>query len=136
MAIVVFDKIKVDTLLKSRRGEVGRFLIGKATEIATGAKAQVGVRTGALKKSIGINHERTAAGQKVLVGSNLSYAYMHHQGTRPRVIVARPGKVLRFSSRGGVVYTESVRHPGTRANRYLTDNLRRVMGRGTVILSA
>ena len=133
MAVVIFDKIEVDTLLKSRRGVVGRYLIGKGNEIAAAAKAQVGVRTGALKKSINVKHERTAAGQRVLVGSSLSYAYMHHEGTRPRVIVSSPGKMLKFTSKGGVVYAHRVRHPGTRANRYLTDNLRRAMGRGIMI---
>jgi len=129
MVVVVIDKIEIDTLLKSRRGAVGRFLIAKGNEISAAAKVQVGVRTGALKKSINVTHERTAAGQKVLVGSSLSYAYMHHEGTRPRVIVASPGKMLKFSSKGGTVYAHRVRHPGTKPNKYLTGNMRRILGR-------
>ena len=32
-------------------------------------------------------------------------------------------EVLRFSSRGRIVYTRVVRHPGTKPNKYLADNL-------------
>ena len=28
-----------------------------------------------------------------------------------------------FASKGNVIYTTSVNHPGTKPNRYLTDNL-------------
>jgi hypothetical protein len=52
---------------------------------------------------------------------------MHHQGTRPHIIVPRRAQTLRFYSRGRIVYSKLVHHPGTKPNRYLTDNLRRVI---------
>lgn len=39
--------------------------------------------------------------------------------TRPHVITARPGGVLRFRVGGRVVYARQVRHPGTAAQPFL-----------------
>lgn len=121
--IVVWDYAELDYLLKNRAGAVGRDLERRAMKVMWAAKAQAGLRTGALRLSIHMNHERTPIGQKFLIGSPLSYALMHHEGTKPHVIVAKPPKMLKFVSKGKVVYTDIVLHPGTRPNRYLTDNL-------------
>lgn len=121
--IVIWDYAELDYVLKQRGGPVGRDLERRATKVMWAAKAQAGIRTGALKLSIHMNHERTPIGQKMLVGSPLSYALMHHEGTKPHVIVAKPPKMLRFVSKGKVVFTDIVLHPGTRPNKYLTDNL-------------
>lgn len=122
--IIVWNYPELDRLLKSSTGPVGRDLHRRGRKVATAARRQVGVRTGALKSSITVTHERTKTGQQVKVGSDLDYALMHHQGTRPHVIIARPEKMLRFTGRnGGVVYTHKVNHPGTAANKYLTDNM-------------
>lgn len=110
-------------VLKRPEGTVGRDLHRRANRVQNAARLQVGVRTGALKMSITTNHIRTARGQAVEVGSSLPYALMHHEGTRPRVIHGRNGGVLRFTSQSRVVYSRTVKHPGTRPNRYLTDNL-------------
>lgn len=121
---IVWNYPELDKLLKTSTGPVGRDLMRRGTKVATAARRQVGVRTGALKLSIAVTHGRSKTGQQVLVGSDLDYALMHHNGTRPHTILARPEKLLRFSGRnGGVVYTHRVDHPGTRANKYLTDNL-------------
>jgi hypothetical protein len=63
----------------------------------------------------------------VQVGSNLNYAYMHHEGTRAHVINAHQGRLMRFNSRGRVVYARKVINPGTRGNPYLTVPLRRTV---------
>jgi len=121
---IVWNYPALDVLLKSRGGAVGRDLERRALKVKVAAQAQVGVKTGALKASIHLEHNRTAYGQQMLVGSDLNYAYMHHEGTRPHVILPSPGKTLRFRGRGGaIVHTERVDHPGTRANRYLSNNL-------------
>lgn len=121
---IIWNYPELDRLLKSRAGPVGRDLHRRGLKVATAAKRQVGVKTGALKSSIEITHGRNPTGQQVMVGSDLDYALMHHEGTRPHVIIARPEKLLRFTGRnGGVVYTNKVNHPGTRANKYLTDNM-------------
>jgi hypothetical protein len=95
---------------------------GKAVEMA--AKRQVGVRTGALRASIHLRYGVDSGGQFVTVGSKLPYARSHHEGTRAHVIRPRKAQVLRFSNNGRVVYAHKVNHPGTKPNRYLTDNLR------------
>ena len=122
---VVFKpyKSQMDYLLKQPQGVVGRHLFKKAVMIREMARMQVGVKTGALSASISISQERTITGQSVRIGSTLSYAYMHHEGTRPHMISGQNGGMLRYTRGGRVVYSRAVMHPGTRPNRYLSDNL-------------
>jgi len=121
---VVFNKPAMDEMLKSPSGMVGRYLAERARRIVIAAKMQAGIKTGRLKNSIHMRHMRGGpAGQYLMVGSNLHYALLHHEGTKPHLIVPNRSTVLRFSSGGRVIYTHAVRHPGTRPNRYLTDNL-------------
>lgn len=126
MSYVVIRKAELDFLLNNPSGAVGRYLAKKGRIITAAAKAQVGVRTGALRASIHMRHLRDSRGQFVKIGSALNYALMHHEGTKPHVIAAKRAPVLRFVSKGRVVYAHAVMHPGTKPNRYLTDNLRLV----------
>lgn len=114
----------VDRLLNQPGGEVGKYLKVKGNEILTSARSRVGVRTGRLRASLHMRHLRDARGQYLWIGSDVSYALDHHEGTRPHMIVPKTGKTLRFVSKGRVVYAHAVRHPGTKANRYLADALR------------
>lgn len=121
---VVFNKPAMDEMLRNPSGMVGRYIAERARRVVVAAKMQAGVKTGRLKNSIHMRHMRGGpAGQYVMVGSNLHYALLHHEGTKPHLIVPNRSTVLRFSSGGRVIYTHAVRHPGTRPNRYLTDNL-------------
>jgi hypothetical protein len=120
---IIFRKVELDVMLNEPRGLVGRHLATRGAMIVAAAKRQVGVKTGALRASIHMRHTRRGAGQAIQVGSPLKYALAHHEGTRPHIIVPNRARVLRFSAGGRVVYTHAVRHPGTRANKYLTDNL-------------
>jgi len=122
-AVVVFRRGPLDNLLNSPRGEVGRYLAERGTRILIAAKNQVGVKTGRLKASINMRQYRSVGGQSLKVGSPLDYALIHHEGTRPHIITPDRAEFLRFSSRGRVVYTRVVRHPGTKPNKYLADNL-------------
>ncbi len=111
---------------ETREGLVGRDLDRRAARVERGARAQVGVDTGGLQRSI---HRRwtSARGSRltVSVGSSQPHALVHHAGSRPHEIRARNASPLRYVGEGGVVtFAEAVRHPGTRPNRYLTDNLR------------
>ena len=124
MARVKFYESVLDNFLNNPNGEVGRFLKGKGNEILTVAKAKVGVRTGKLRNSLHMRHMRDARGQHVWVGSTLDYALAHHEGTPPHKIVPKSGQMLRFTSRGRIVYAHAVNHPATRANRYLSEALR------------
>ena len=127
MARVVIRKPAYDFVFNDPNGMVGRHLAKKGKRLEVLAKAQVGVRTGALRASIHMRHSRDPRGQYVMVGSRLNYALMHHEGTKPHLIVADKAKVLRFVKGSSIVYAHSVMHPGTKANRYLSDNLRKVM---------
>ena len=123
--VIVWNYPELDKLLNSRYGPVGRDIEKRSARVLAAAKVQAGVGTGALKISINQNFERTSVGPKVLVGSSLSYALMHHEGTKPHVIVAKPSGVLKFRNRAGIaVYAHAVVHKGTKPNRFLTDNLK------------
>lgn len=120
----VLDRAKFEWYLNNPNGPVGLFLYRRSQFLIAAARRQVGVRTGALRSSIHVmKRARGVRGQYVEVGSKLPYARLHHEGTQPHQITPRNNKVLRFSGRGGVVYTPKVEHPGTKANKYLSDNL-------------
>jgi hypothetical protein len=114
----------MDYMLKSPSGDVGKYLHRKGLLIKAAAQRQVGVQTGALRQSIHMRHLKDTRGQYVRIGSPLSYAYMHHEGTRPHLIKPKNSQVLRFYTKGQLVITHLVRHPGTKPNRYLSDNLK------------
>lgn len=95
--------------------------VGKT--IVAAAKAQVGVDSGELQRSIHYNLQRYGGLPEVWIGSYNSIAYLHHEGTRPHAISARNAQFLRYSSRGRIVYARTVWHPGTKPNRFLTDNI-------------
>jgi hypothetical protein len=124
MAKLIWRNAETNFLLKSPQGEVGRDLMRRAVAVQQAAKAQVGVKTGELRKSIHIRRRpNNPAGQQIEVGSNLKYALLHHEGTKPHVILPVVDSQLVFSSGGRIIRTNRVNHPGTRANKYLTDNL-------------
>lgn len=126
MAVVNIRKAELDFLLNNPSGSVGRYLARKGRMVAVAARAQVGVRTGALRASIHMRHLRDSRGQFVRIGSALNYALMHHEGTKPHLITPNRAQVLRFVKGSRVVYAHAVMHPGTKPNKFLTDNLRLV----------
>lgn len=121
---VVFRENALDKMLNSPRGMVGRYLRGKGLAIKAAAKGQVGFKTGALRASIHMRHSRDARGQYIKIGSPLPYARVHHEGSKPHLIKPNKRRALRYFKDGFMVFAHQVRHPGTRPNRYLTDNLR------------
>jgi hypothetical protein len=121
---LVFRETRLDTFLNAPRGEVGQWLKLRGMRVLAAAKAQVGVDTGALRASLHMRHLRDPRGQYLKIGSPLKYARAHHDGTRPHIITPNKKQVLKFTTRGQVVFARAVRHPGTKANRYLTDNLK------------
>jgi hypothetical protein len=120
---IKWDRPALDRLLNSPRGEVGAYLFLLGQKIREKARRQVGIDTGQLKGSIHVRQGRRGMSQFVEVGSPLSHALMHHEGTKPHVILPSRSQVLRFSAGGRIIYTRKVNHPGTRPNRYLTDQL-------------
>lgn len=124
MVRIVFREAILDRYLNSPNGQVGRYLHKRGLLVEAAAKRQVGVKTGALRASIHMRHSRDTRGQYVRIGSPLSYARAHHEGTRPHIIRPNNQQVLKFVSKGQVIFATMVRHPGTKPNKYLTDNLR------------
>lgn len=117
----------LDRMLNSPGGEVGRYLNRVGVKILVGAQAMVGIRTGNLRRSLHMRHSRDGRGQYVKVGSDLDYAYVHHEGARPHQIRATTGRMLRFRSGGRMVHVRSVNHPGFRGRKYLTVPMRRAV---------
>ena len=102
-----------------RSGTLGKTLSQRAKVMHAMAKAKVGKKNGELSNSIYLKHYATKTGQSIRMGSYKKYALLHHEGTRPHIINSQQGKKLRFTARAQVQYATAVRHPGTRANRYL-----------------
>lgn len=118
----------VEKVLNSEGGLVGRHLRVQGQKIISLAKSQAGKRTGALRASIHITKRgRNLPGQYIQVGSYLPYAILHHQGTKPKVIIPQKRRVLRFFVKGVLIFRPVVLHPGTRPNRYLVDSMRKVI---------
>lgn len=117
-----------DNLRYSEHGLVGRDMTRRGEYIANRARIQVGVDTGALRRTI----TRATFGSKRIGpytivsagGPDAPHALMHHEGTRPHVIEAKGRRsMLKFNVGGKTVYVTRVLHPGTRENNYLTDHL-------------
>jgi hypothetical protein len=119
----LMDRAKLDFELNNPQGSVGKHLKKRGRLIVAMARRQVGVDTGELKASIQMIHERVSRGQQLKIGSSLGHALAHHEGTSPHIITPRDAGFIRFSSGGRVIYTHKVNHPGTRPNRYLSDQL-------------
>jgi hypothetical protein len=127
-----FDEHGMYEVFQSQDGEVGRDLSNRATRDQLAARRPEGKDTHMLERSIVKRWDRgrvgTGAGRRgdlvAIVGSDRWYALLHHEGTRPHVIQPKnPMGVLRFVKDGRVVFARVVHHPGTRPNRYLSDNL-------------
>ena len=116
-----------DREFNSTQGMVARDLKKRAEKLRVYAVRQVGKQTGGLARSIKVSMTPGPTGPQAWVGSDHRIALMHHDGTRPHEIDAVPGHLLRFAVRGRIVYAHKVHNRGTRPNRYLTDNLRRVV---------
>lgn len=110
-------------LVNDPRGPVIPHLRRIGRVIVAAARRQVGKDTGELARSIHYDLHRYGGLPEVWIGTYNSIAYLHHEGTRPHAISARNKTFLRYSSRGRIVYARTVMHPGTKPNRYLTDNL-------------
>jgi hypothetical protein len=118
----------IDWTLDNPSGPVGRDLARRGNRVLRGARILVGKDTRKLEKSLHVSQYRSPMGQYVKVGSDAKiapYGLAHHEGTRPHIITPNRAQflVFRSSKTGGMVYTTSVMHPGTKPNRYLTNAL-------------
>jgi hypothetical protein len=113
----------LNAYLKTPAGPLWRTLQVRGRITLVLARRQVGVDTGALKRSITMSHKTTSYGQELKIGSENKIAYLHHEGTRPHLITPKNAPQLVFMSKGRIIRTQLVRHPGTKPNRYLSDQL-------------
>lgn len=120
---LTLNRIELDRALNSQSGEIGTWLRRRGLMMVLAAKQQVGVETGRLRDSIHMRISRDPVGQKLIISASGPNAIPHHNGTRPHIITPNDANILRFSAGGRIVYTHSVNHPGTRPNRYLSDQL-------------
>ncbi|MER5705988.1 HK97 gp10 family phage protein [Streptomyces sp. NPDC002122] len=91
-----------------------------ARQVVARAKILAPVDTGRLRASIRVERRSTfGLRQRWTVGSDVEYAPMVNDGTRPHVIRPRTKKALKFKMGGKTVYAKVVHHPGTRANPFL-----------------
>jgi hypothetical protein len=127
MSAVHFDAAAMDYLLRDSVGPTGRYLGNLGLRIIVIARRLTGNATGRLSKSIRMRQSRVAGGQQVIVYSNLRYAYLVHQGTRPHVIDPKGLRIMVFNEAGRRVFAQRVMHPGQRGKRYLTIPLSQVV---------
>lgn len=120
---LVIYKPVLNGYLKTSKGPLWRELETRGKIVVALASRQVGVETGALKRSIKMEHKSARYGQELKIGSRNNIAYLHHEGTKPHLIKPKNSPQLVFMSKGRVIRTQLVRHPGTRPNKYLSDQL-------------
>lgn len=124
MARIRLDRAQLNrTLTNASRRELRE----ASRQVVNRAKVLAPVRTGRLRSSIRAEPPRIFSLRgSVKVGSDLEYAAAVNDGSRPHVIRARPGKVLRFQVGGQVVFARVVNHPGTKGTHFLDRALREV----------
>ena len=112
--------------LNTASGRLWKILHAKALKAQVEATRQAGFKTGQLRSSIYMEHRPMKDGQEIKLGADVEHAFMHHQGTKPHVILPKGDhEFLRFSVGTRVVYSRIVNHPGTKPNRYLTHPMRK-----------
>lgn len=126
MARVRLDRAQLNrTIRGASRSELGT----TARQVMNRAQVLAPVDTGRLRASIRIESRRTLTLRSVYtIGSDVSYAPMVHDGTRPHTIRPKTAKALRFRIGGRVVYARVVHHPGTKPRPFLDDALREIAG--------
>jgi hypothetical protein len=129
---LVLYKPILEAELKTAKGHLWKELNHRGQIALFLAKRQVGKKTGALALSIKMEHKTVRYGQELKIGSENKIAHLHHDGTRPHIIRPKDAPALVFMSKGRVIRTQLVRHPGTKPNRYLSDQLIVFQDLGTI----
>lgn len=134
--IVVMDPVAVALLTRSPAGPVVKMLVVRGERVQMAARAQVrmGHVGGGVQGTGGRGNLRDSIVKRLVldepgfvtmrVGSDDPIALLHHEGTKPHVILPVNKQSLAFMMpQGGMVFAKRVNHPGTKPNHYLTDNL-------------
>jgi hypothetical protein len=124
MARIRLDRAELNRVMTNASR---RELKEASRQVVNRAKVLAPVRTGRLRSSIRAEEPRFFSLRgKVTVGSDLEYAAMVNDGTRPHIIRPRSAQVLRFKVGGRTVFARVVHHPGTKGTHFLDRALREV----------
>jgi hypothetical protein len=91
----------------------------RAESVQRRAKVLVGKDTGRLAARITLTSRPVPPFWWFTITGDTRYAYYHHRGTKPHVIVGS----LEFRKGGRMVHTREVHHPGTKPNPFLRNAL-------------
>ncbi|MHA4774763.1 HK97 gp10 family phage protein [Streptomyces sp. MSC1_001] len=117
MARIRLDRAALNRTFRATSRSEGEIA---ARQVVARAKVLAPVDTGRLRASIRVERRSTfGLRQRWTVGSDVEYAPMVNDGTRPHIIRPRTKKALKFQVGGRTVYAAVVRHPGTRARPFL-----------------
>lgn len=118
------DHAAIRHVFRDQDGPVGRDLDVRARRVLARARVLVGKdsrrllgtgRLGEFRQGVTGPYRDVTFGR---VGQT-PYLGWHMDGTGPHIIRLRRRKALRFVSGGQVVFAKKVRHPGTKATRFL-----------------
>lgn len=115
------DAGRIARLLRARGGIVERNLRRRTARVAAIAERRA---PGTMGSYVTWTVETGPRGLQGVVRCDHPAVRFVHEGTRPHIIRARRARALRFTMGGRPTYAKYVRHPGTRANPFLTDALR------------
>lgn len=117
MARIRLDRAALNRTFRATSRSEGEIA---ARQVVARAKVLAPVDTGRLRASIRVERRSTfGLRQRWTVGSDVEYAPMVNDGTRPHIIRPKRAKALRFKVGGKVVFARIVHHPGTRARPFL-----------------
>lgn len=88
-------------------------------------RAEAPVKSGKLRDSLDYQHPTQ---HKIIIGSfGVEYAKFVAEGTKPHVIRPKNASALKFQIGGRTVFAKSVKHPGTKANPFMSDAIDKTM---------
>ncbi len=124
---ISIDGSKLNRLLRSPNGPVGRDMIKRGHKVAAAARRRINSRTGRLASSIKVEIVISRGTAGCQIGTSVHYAKYVHDGTgiygpSGRPIRPKRGRALKFSGSTGVVYSASSR--GQKGTHFLRNALR------------
>lgn len=121
---MIIDGAVLAEMLHGPGGAVATYMIGRAQVVQNAAVIQCPKRTNKLSESIVKRFADSPMGFTVTIAALQPYAVFVHEGTKPhQILPKKPGGTLHFMIGGQDVFAKSVSHPGTRPNKFLSDNL-------------
>lgn len=127
MAVFVKDPVGWKEFTSSKKSPIYKDIDSRGRRLHNLAVRQVGKKTGRLAARMTTRTTVDLLGIVNTTGSDDPISLIHHNGSRAHVIRPRRARALRFVQNGRVRYAQRVWHPGTKPNRYLTDNLPKVI---------